>query len=103
MFRRSLPEVLRNRKFEASSTKNLTNDIKNILDRNGFEFYDKREDGTLVEEFYINNDSWMTVFLSADSKTNNSVYVTISSPQNDSVNLEIKNTKDLKKFEFELF
>lgn len=99
-------EKLVSRKNESDllEVENLADGARAILDENGFDLYGSRQDGTWAEEFYINSESWTTVFLSVDNKTNDSVYVKILSPQNNnSVNLKIRHAGNLKRLEDELF
>jgi hypothetical protein len=104
MIRKSLHGSFKNRRFESLDVESLLESTKDILDENDFDLYGRHQDGSWVEEFYINDETWTTVFLSVDdSKPNNSVYVKIYSPQNNnSVNLRIGYERDLKRFESEL-
>lgn len=107
MIKRSLRGGFKNRRFESvelDDAEDLLESAKYILDENDFDLYDRRQDGSWVEEFYINNELWTIVFLSVDSKTENPVYVKVFSPQNNnSINHRIRNVDDLRRFEDDLF
>lgn len=99
--KRSTCGLLKKRKFESLDTESLVNDIKDILDENDFEFYDKQRDGgEWVMEFYINRDTWTCVFLSIDSSVDVKVY---RADNNKLTSLNIRDAKDLRKLEAELF